>query len=315
MANDLQKYVLFLLEFHPSYVKSMCSYFTCVDLSANPNITLDFVLATPNFNWDFGGLSINPNITFDMICQNFSMSFPICTIQAGQNPNITIDIIKNNLNLRWDFDRISRNPNISPDDIKKLVIEINENKTKYKNILYFPDTLRLSRYIYNNPNLTNDFVKQNLEMTWLLNNLGLCPLIALDILNYIKPANDTLKGLFISKYSKNTSLTVQNIIDNVSENWNISELASNPSFDLNTLKDLEKILNKPITQDKNIIKNPNITLDILNYDNTITNNLEEIAQIGNIIFEIASTNRFYSKMYADLYCELIEKFETIFCQP
>jgi len=41
------------------------------------------------------------------------------------------------------------------------------------------------------------------------------------------------------------------------------------------------------------------------------NNLEEIAQIGNIIFEIASTNRFYSKMYADLYCELIEKFETM----
>ena len=39
------------------------------------------------------------------------------------------------------------------------------------------------------------------------------------------------------------------------------------------------------------------------------NNLEEIKQIGNIIFEIASTNRFYSKMYADLYCELIEKFE------
>jgi hypothetical protein len=39
------------------------------------------------------------------------------------------------------------------------------------------------------------------------------------------------------------------------------------------------------------------------------NNLEEIKQIGIIIFEIASTNRFYSKMYADLYCELIEKFE------
>jgi hypothetical protein len=39
------------------------------------------------------------------------------------------------------------------------------------------------------------------------------------------------------------------------------------------------------------------------------NNLEETKQIGIIIFEIASTNRFYSKLYADLYCELIEKFE------
>jgi hypothetical protein len=38
-------------------------------------------------------------------------------------------------------------------------------------------------------------------------------------------------------------------------------------------------------------------------------NSEEIIQIGTIIFEIASNNRFYSKIYADLYCELIEKFE------
>lgn len=39
------------------------------------------------------------------------------------------------------------------------------------------------------------------------------------------------------------------------------------------------------------------------------NNLEETKQIGNIIFEIASTNRFYSRMYAELYSELSEKFE------
>lgn len=39
------------------------------------------------------------------------------------------------------------------------------------------------------------------------------------------------------------------------------------------------------------------------------NNLEETKQIGNIIFEIASTNRFYSRMYAELYSELSEQFE------
>ena len=39
------------------------------------------------------------------------------------------------------------------------------------------------------------------------------------------------------------------------------------------------------------------------------NNLEETKQIGNIIFEIGSANRFYSKMYAELYSELSEKFE------
>lgn len=36
---------------------------------------------------------------------------------------------------------------------------------------------------------------------------------------------------------------------------------------------------------------------------------EEMVRIGNIIFEIASNNRFFSKLYADLYSLLIEKYE------
>jgi hypothetical protein len=35
----------------------------------------------------------------------------------------------------------------------------------------------------------------------------------------------------------------------------------------------------------------------------------DMARIGSIIFEIASNNRFYSKLYADLYTSLIEKFD------
>ena len=36
---------------------------------------------------------------------------------------------------------------------------------------------------------------------------------------------------------------------------------------------------------------------------------EDITKIGENIFEIASNNRFYSKLYADLYSELIKKYE------
>ena len=36
---------------------------------------------------------------------------------------------------------------------------------------------------------------------------------------------------------------------------------------------------------------------------------EEILRFGTSIFEIASTNRFYSKLYADLYAELISNFD------
>jgi hypothetical protein len=37
-------------------------------------------------------------------------------------------------------------------------------------------------------------------------------------------------------------------------------------------------------------------------------NQEDVMRVGSIIFEIASTNRFYSKMYADLYSDLIKQF-------
>jgi hypothetical protein len=36
---------------------------------------------------------------------------------------------------------------------------------------------------------------------------------------------------------------------------------------------------------------------------------EDMLKVGNSIFEIASNNRFYSKLYADLYSELIKKYE------
>jgi len=36
---------------------------------------------------------------------------------------------------------------------------------------------------------------------------------------------------------------------------------------------------------------------------------EDIMRVGSVIFEIASTNRFYSRMYADLYSDLIQQFQ------
>jgi hypothetical protein len=46
--------------------------------------------------------------------------------------------------------------------------------------------------------------------------------------------------------------------------------------------------------------------DILNQ---LQSGEEDMLRVGNAIFEIASTNRFYSKLYADLYTLLIHKYE------
>jgi hypothetical protein len=70
---------------------------------------------------------------------------------------------------------------------------------------------------------------------------------------------------------------------------------------------LRSNLNK--LSDKNYLEIKNKIVDIV--DNIIKESIDndEITKLGTIIFEIASTNRFYSKIYADLYSDLISKFQ------
>jgi hypothetical protein len=70
---------------------------------------------------------------------------------------------------------------------------------------------------------------------------------------------------------------------------------------------LRSYLNKMTEKNYNDIKN-RIIETVENIVKEITDN-DEMTKLGTIIFEIASTNRFYSKMYADLYSELIQNFQ------
>jgi len=67
---------------------------------------------------------------------------------------------------------------------------------------------------------------------------------------------------------------------------------------------LNKMTDKNFTELKNKIIE---LLDTLIDDDNTENH--DITKIGETIFEIASNNRFYSKLYADLYSELINKYE------
>jgi hypothetical protein len=46
--------------------------------------------------------------------------------------------------------------------------------------------------------------------------------------------------------------------------------------------------------------------------NEESENTEDLKKVGNAIFEIASTNMFYSKLYADMYCELCQKYPNMY---
>ena len=70
---------------------------------------------------------------------------------------------------------------------------------------------------------------------------------------------------------------------------------------------LRSHLNKMSDKNYNDVKNKIIDV-IENLMKEIIDN-DEMTKLGTIIFEIASTNRFYSKMYADLYTDLINNFQ------
>ena len=60
--------------------------------------------------------------------------------------------------------------------------------------------------------------------------------------------------------------------------------------------------------DKNYSEQSGKITDILNQLNIGDSAAEDMLRVGNAIFEIASNNRFYSKIYADLYTSLINNY-------
>lgn len=74
---------------------------------------------------------------------------------------------------------------------------------------------------------------------------------------------------------------------------------------------LNKITNKNYEIQRDIIME-NIHKCIHVVENEVPS--KPIADIGQFIFDIASTNKFYGSVYADLYTELVKKFEMVFSQ-
>lgn len=72
---------------------------------------------------------------------------------------------------------------------------------------------------------------------------------------------------------------------------------------------MQLVLNK--VTDKNKEDSVRAISDILNelVDSGAT--VEDMSKVGTTVFTIASTNRFYSKLYADIYANLIENYETL----
>ena len=119
----------------------------------------------------------------------------------------------------------------------------------------------------------------------------------------VEPTKDTNIGFKKINNRRNKSLEILS-----SEDWDTirtfqtTKIEEKVGLDLQ-IDSIRALLNK-IT-DKNYLDNRKKIFDII--DKLITENiqLEDMSRLSSTIFEIASNNRFYSKIYADLYSDLI----------
>ena len=88
-----------------------------LEVSLNPNITLEIIQDNPDKPWNWIYFSSNPNIKWEFIQQNPDKPWGWYTISS--HPNITCDVVKANPDKPWDWGCVSNNPNISS---KSLVV-------------------------------------------------------------------------------------------------------------------------------------------------------------------------------------------------
>ena len=122
--------------------------------------------------------------------------------------------------------------------------------------------------------------------------------------SYIK--SETPDNLAKRRKSKRETMIVQNTFKstNVDAKIGIAAHIDTIRSYLNKLSDknVADITNKIIELIDQIINDPNITEETKN---------DELSSVSKIIFNIASTNRFYSAIYADVYSQLVTKYELI----
>jgi hypothetical protein len=115
----------------------------------------------------------------------------------------------------------------------------------------------------------------------------------------------------VSFKKKKTNKSMEVVNDNDWEairNFQATKIEAKEGIDVN-IDTIRIYLNK--LTDKNYIDMRNKIIDTI--DQLLSEQIDnkDLFRVSTIIFEIASTNRFYSKMYADLYSELITKYKII----
>jgi hypothetical protein len=99
------------------------------NISANPNLTLNYLYENISEDWDWYLLSCNPSFSVNDI---FLSQKNVPGVQwkfshLSMHPHLTIDIVLRNLSLPWDYRHLCINKNITIHDLERLPAFIFDN--------------------------------------------------------------------------------------------------------------------------------------------------------------------------------------------
>lgn len=127
-------------------------------LSMNPSVTVQFVQANPEFDWDWNELAKNSGMDIDFLMERFNGD----TYHISDNPKLTLQIILSSPLADWDWNKLSQNSSVA----------------NWVNVHAEPNLNWDWRWLSANPNIaTRAHVRDNPQLPWNWNwmsrNIGL----------------------------------------------------------------------------------------------------------------------------------------------
>ena len=318
-------YVIYVLKDKKGYAKSYRNY---CDISESPHITIETILAEPDYNWNWQELSKHLNITMDIIEKH--QELPWDPEQIIFNPNLTakytdklLKHFQNSENYCKIYCKYKCNQPENCSSYTRLLLNILNNKNlsifylmKFS-LKYNIDGKIAYHVIYKNKSMTLSLFKACVKSVNPLSGQepiwapGIDKGLSRNILRVNRKNDIERKNIYFQYFSSNPNLTFEYVMENKNENWDWRILAKNPSITIRNILDHPELqlASYNITFNENVLpedlisqgkiyhndwlyisSSPKVSLEYILENRTLPWNWAEVSSNPNLTLDIVRQN-------------------------
>lgn len=272
-------------------------------LSANPNVSFQFILTHPEFPWKWEGgeygVGSNPSVSMNDIDTHPELPWTMWNV--SYNPNLDDDHLerwyKTGVEKRIYWGGVSQNSQMTPDFVERHIVP-HRNQLTFHSDFWFEYS--------GSPLITMDFVQKHPDRMWDWTRLTANPAFTISfILNTFNHYPWSLRGLFLRNdltidivksmdhipWSMDYILRRIPITDDViREYWNVNDgqyrthILENPSFRFSILDALENKRHRRLSKREwgNFTAHPSVTMEFIETHPEFAWNLHKAGSNPNI---------------------------------